>query len=52
MNWPDGWRSASYSDELVPEQVRKMAKPGAMYKNPKTGSTLQKQTNGHWRPID
>ena len=51
MNWPDGWRSASYSDELVPEQVRKMAKPGAMYKNPQTGSTLQKQANGHWKKV-
>lgn len=51
MNWPDGWRSASYADELVPEQVRQTAKPGAMYKNPQTGSTLQKQANGHWKKV-
>lgn len=51
MNWPEGWRSASYADELVPEQLRQTAKPGAMYKNPQTGSTLQKQTNGHWKKV-
>ena len=28
-----------------------MAKPGAMYKNPQTGSTLQKQANGHWKKV-
>ena len=45
---PSGWRSASYSDELVPEAVRKSAVAGAIYHNPQSGSTLQKQADGHW----
>jgi|TARA_A100001011_G_scaffold213059_1_gene221198 tRNA A-37 threonylcarbamoyl transferase component Bud32/mRNA-degrading endonuclease RelE of RelBE toxin-antitoxin system len=42
----------NYSDELVPEALRKSAKPGAVYKNPKSGHTLQKQANGRWKMVD
>lgn len=47
---PSGWRSksASYSDELVPEAIRKTAVAGQVYRNPQTGSTLRKEANGHW----
>jgi len=48
MNYPQGWRSVSYANEMVPEAIRKTATPGQVYKNPQTGSTLQKQANGHW----
>jgi tRNA A-37 threonylcarbamoyl transferase component Bud32 len=53
MNIPEGWKSksSSYSDELVPEQIRKTAVPGQVYKNPATGSSLQKQANGHWSKV-
>lgn len=50
--WPDGWRKASYSDEMVPEQIRKSAVPGQTFRNPQTGHTLQKQTNGRWKLVD
>ena len=54
MNIPEGWKSnsSSYSDELVPESIRKTATPGQVYRNPQTGSTLQKQANGHWTRTD
>ena len=42
----------NYSDEMVPEALRKTAKPGAVYKNPKSGHTLQKQANGRWKMVD
>ena len=45
---PEDWRFSSYSDELVPEAVKRSAAPGTIYKNPQSGSTLQKQANGHW----
>jgi tRNA A-37 threonylcarbamoyl transferase component Bud32 len=53
MNIPEGWKSksSSYSDELVPEQIRKTAVPGQVYKNPATDSSLQKQANGHWSKV-
>ena len=41
----------NYSDEMVPEALRKTAKPGAVYKNPKSGHTLQKQANGRWKLV-
>lgn len=47
--WPEGWRSASYSDEMVPEAIRKTAVAGQSYTNPATGHTLQKQANGRWK---
>lgn len=50
-SWPDGWRRVSYSDEMVPEAVRKMATPGQVYQNSQTGHTLQKQANGRWRLV-
>ncbi len=50
--WPDGWRKASYSDEMVPEGVRKTAVPGQVYRNPQTGHTLQKQATGRWKLVD
>ncbi|MEY2973062.1 MAG: Cyanophage [Pseudomonadota bacterium] len=50
--WPDGWRKASYSDEMVPEQIRKSAVPGQTFRNPQTGHTLQKQANGRWKLVD
>lgn len=49
--WPDGWRSASYSDEMVPEAIRKTATPGQVYRNPQTGHTLQKQATGRWKLV-
>lgn len=53
MDIPEGWKSksSSYSDELVPEQIRKTAVPGQVYKNPATGNSLQKQANGHWTKV-
>lgn len=48
MQVPEGWKSASYSDELVPEAIRKSAVTGQVYRNPATGSTLQKLATGHW----
>jgi tRNA A-37 threonylcarbamoyl transferase component Bud32 len=36
---------------MVPEAIRKAATPGQVYRNPQTGSTLQKQANGHWVKI-
>ena len=51
---PAGWRekkSASYSDEMVPEAIRNTATPGQVYTNPKTGSSLQKQQNGRWKAV-
>lgn len=50
-SWPDGWRSASYSDEMVPEAIRKTATPGQVYRSPQTGHTLQKQANGRWKLV-
>jgi tRNA A-37 threonylcarbamoyl transferase component Bud32 len=54
VNIPEGWKSksASYSDELVPEAVRKTATTGQVYRNPATGSTLRKVANGHWVKAD
>lgn len=43
--------NANYSSEMVPEALRKTAKPGAVYKNPKSGHTLQKQANGRWKMV-
>ena len=34
-----------YSSELVPENIRKTAKPGTVYQSRTTGTTLQKQQN-------
>jgi tRNA A-37 threonylcarbamoyl transferase component Bud32 len=51
MQLPDGWKSVSYTDELVPEAVRKTAVPGQVYRNPQTGSTLRKEANGHWTKV-
>lgn len=48
---PEGWRKISYSDEMVPEAVRANAKPGATYRNPRSGHTLQKQANGRWKMV-
>jgi hypothetical protein len=48
MQVPEGWKSTSYSDELVPEAIRKSAVVGQVYRNPATGSTLQKLASGHW----
>lgn len=50
--FPQGWKKVSYSDEMVPEAIRANAKPGAVYRNPKSGHTLQKQANGRWRMVD
>ena len=49
--WPQGWREASYSDEMVPEGVRKTAVSGQVYRNPQTGHTLQKQATGRWKLV-
>jgi hypothetical protein len=46
---PEGWRAISYSDEVVPENIRNTAVPGQVYRNPQTGHTLQKQANGRWK---
>jgi tRNA A-37 threonylcarbamoyl transferase component Bud32 len=51
MNYPKGWRSASYSDEMVPEAIRKTAVAGQVYKNSQTGHTLQKQATGRWKLV-
>jgi tRNA A-37 threonylcarbamoyl transferase component Bud32 len=48
MGCPEGWKSLSYANEMVPEAIRKTATVGQVYKNPQTGSTLRKQANGHW----
>ena len=48
-SWPDGWRKASFSDEMVPESIRKTAVPGQVYRNPQSGHTLQKQATGRWK---
>ena len=50
--FPSGWKKISYSDEMVPEAIRANAKPGAMYRNPRSGHTLQKQANGRWKMVD
>jgi hypothetical protein len=47
--YPEGWRVASYSGEMVPESIRNAAVPGQVYRNPQTGHTLQKQANGRWK---
>ena len=53
MKIPDGWKSSSsYSDELVPEAIRKTATAGQIYHNPQTNSSLQKQANGRWAKIE
>ena len=49
MPLPEGWKSVSFSDEMVPEAIRKAAVPGQVYKNPQSGHTLQKQSNGRWK---
>lgn len=49
--WPEGWRQASYSDEMVPEAIKKTATPGQVYRNPQSGHTLQKQANGRWKLV-
>jgi hypothetical protein len=41
-----------YSSELVPKNIRETAKPGTVYQSKTTGTTLQKQQNGHWTKID
>ena len=41
-----------FNDELVPEAIRKTAKPGTVYKSRATGATLQKQQSGRWKKID
>lgn len=51
MKTPEGWKNISYSDEMVPEAIRANAKPGAVYKNPRSGHTLQKQANGRWKMV-
>jgi len=48
---PEGWKSASYSDEMVPEAIRNNAIAGQVFRNPQTGHTLQKQANGRWKLI-
>lgn len=50
--YPEGWRVASYSGEIVPKNIRNKAVPGQVYRNPQTGHTLQKQANGRWKLID
>lgn len=50
--YPEGWKTISYSNEMVPENIREMAVPGQIYKNPQTGHTLQKQANGRWKLIE
>jgi tRNA A-37 threonylcarbamoyl transferase component Bud32 len=52
LNIPSGWKSASYSDELVPEAIKKSAVAGTIYRNPQTGSTLRKLASGHWAKVD
>ena len=37
---------------MVPQAIRANAKPGAMYRNPSSGHTLQKQANGRWKMVD
>lgn len=49
--FPEGWKKISYSDEMVPEAIRANAKPGATYRNPRSGHTLQKQANGRWKMV-
>lgn len=41
-----------FNDELVPEAIRKTAKPGTVYQSKTTGTTLQKQQSGRWKKID
>lgn len=45
-------KKVCYSDEMVPQAIRANAKPGAMYRNPSSGHTLQKQANGRWKMVD
>ena len=45
-------KKVCYSDEMVPQAIRANAKPGAMYRNPNSGHTLQKQANGRWKMVD
>lgn len=49
-NTPDPEQVQSFK-ELVPEAIRTTAKAGFVYKNPKTGAILQKQTNGAWKNV-
>jgi len=48
---PEGWKNASYSDEMVPEAIRNTAVTGQVFRNPQTGHTLQKQASGRWKLI-
>jgi hypothetical protein len=61
---PEGWvvlpqeeinysffESESFSVELVPQAIRDIAQPGLTYRNPETGTLLQKQKNGKWKKI-
>ena len=41
-----------FNDELIPEAIRKTAKPGTVYKSRATGATLQKQQSGRWKKVD
>lgn len=41
-----------FNDELVPEAIRKTAKPGTVYKSRTTGATLQKQQSGRWKKVE
>ena len=41
----------SFSAELVPEAIRNIAQPGLTYRNPETGTLLQKQKSGKWKKI-
>lgn len=52
MPLPEGWKSVSFSDEMVPEAIRKAAVPGQVYKNPRSGHALQKQPTGRWKLIE
>lgn len=52
MPLPEGWKSVSFSDEMVPEAIRKAAVPGQVYKNPQSGHALQKQPTGRWKLIE
>lgn len=50
-SWLDFTESESFAAELVPEAIRANSKPGAMYRNPTTGVTLQKQPSGRWKKV-
>ena len=50
--WVDFAESESFASELVPAALRKTAEIGTTYRNPATGTTLQKQQSGRWKKIN